>query len=59
MIPGHLYGQTADMDAILELAYHYKWIVVEDACQAHGGERPVQPIRKSTSFWTAQNSAEA
>jgi dTDP-4-amino-4,6-dideoxygalactose transaminase len=38
VVPVHIYGQTADMDAILELARRYKLIVVEDACQAHGAE---------------------
>jgi len=38
IVPVHIYGQTADMDSILELARHYKLIVVEDACQAHGAE---------------------
>ncbi|MGD0966462.1 MAG: DegT/DnrJ/EryC1/StrS family aminotransferase [Candidatus Acidiferrales bacterium] len=38
VVPVHIYGQTADMDAILELAHRYKLIVVEDACQAHGAE---------------------
>jgi dTDP-4-amino-4,6-dideoxygalactose transaminase len=38
VVPVHLYGQTADMDAILELAARYKMIVIEDACQAHGAE---------------------
>jgi dTDP-4-amino-4,6-dideoxygalactose transaminase len=38
VVPVHLYGQTADMDAILELAGRYKLFVIEDACQAHGAE---------------------
>ena len=38
VVPVHLYGQTADMDAIQELADRYGLIVIEDACQAHGAE---------------------
>lgn len=38
IIPVHLYGQMADMDAILELAAQYNLVVIEDACQAHGAE---------------------
>src|SRR5215472_7711045 len=38
IVPVHLYGQMADMDAILELAERFNLIAVEDACQAHGAE---------------------
>jgi len=38
VIPVHLYGQPADMDAILEIAETHNLIVIEDACQAHGAE---------------------
>ncbi len=38
VVPVHLYGQTADMDRILELAEQHRLIVIEDACQAHGAE---------------------
>lgn len=38
IVPVHLYGQPADMDAIQELAERYQLMVIEDACQAHGAE---------------------
>jgi len=38
VVPVHLYGQTADMDAILDLAARFGLVVIEDACQAHGAE---------------------
>jgi len=38
VVPVHLYGQTADMDPILELAARYNLVVIEDACQAHGAK---------------------
>jgi dTDP-4-amino-4,6-dideoxygalactose transaminase len=38
VVPVHLYGQPANMDALLELAERYHLMVIEDACQAHGAE---------------------
>jgi dTDP-4-amino-4,6-dideoxygalactose transaminase len=38
ILPVHLYGQTADVDLILELAEQYNIMMIEDACQAHGAE---------------------
>lgn len=36
IIPVHLYGQPADMDAIKEIAKKYRLSILEDAAQAHG-----------------------
>ena len=38
IMPVHLYGQCADMDAVREFAQKNELYVIEDACQAHGAE---------------------
>ncbi len=37
IVPVHLYGQAADMDAVLALARRHKLRVIEDCAQATGG----------------------
>ena len=36
VLPVHLYGQPADLDAVFEIAARRDLIVIEDAAQAHG-----------------------
>lgn len=36
IMPVHLGGEPADMDAIMDIARRHNLIVIEDACQAHG-----------------------
>jgi dTDP-4-amino-4,6-dideoxygalactose transaminase len=36
IMPVHLYGQAADLDAIFDIAERHNLIVIEDAAQAHG-----------------------
>lgn len=38
IIPVHLFGQSADMDPIMDIAKKHGLFVIEDACQAHGSE---------------------
>jgi dTDP-4-amino-4,6-dideoxygalactose transaminase len=55
VVPVHLYGQVAEMDAILSIAAHYDLLVIEDACQAHGAEYRSADggWRRAGSFGTA------
>ena len=39
LLPVHLYGQMADMRALVTLADRHHLTVLEDACQAHGATR--------------------
>jgi dTDP-4-amino-4,6-dideoxygalactose transaminase len=38
ILPVHLYGLSADMDAINDVAQNYDLYIIEDAAQAHGAE---------------------
>jgi dTDP-4-amino-4,6-dideoxygalactose transaminase len=48
-MPVHLYGQMADMDALLSIAEQHGCVVIEDACQAHGSSY----FSKKTNTWRA------
>ena len=52
IVPVHLYGQVADMDALLEIAHRHNLVVIEDACQAHGAEY----FSKKDNAWTKAGS---
>lgn len=60
IIPVHLYGQTADMDLINEVARKHNLIVIEDAAQAQGARykgRRAGSLGHSaaTSFYPGKN----
>ncbi|HEV2289489.1 MAG TPA: DegT/DnrJ/EryC1/StrS family aminotransferase [Candidatus Acidoferrales bacterium] len=53
ILPIHLYGRPADMDALKQIAQPRKLALIEDACQAHGARyrsRRVGAIGDSGAF---------
>jgi dTDP-3-amino-3,4,6-trideoxy-alpha-D-glucose transaminase len=62
IMPVHLYGQPADMPAIVAIANEHNLLVIEDCCQAHGatcGGRPVGSFGTAAaySFYPTKNLA--
>ena len=60
IIPVHLGGQPAEMDALRALARRHRLVVIEDAAQAHGATyrgRPVgtESLAASFSFQSSKN----
>ncbi len=53
VVPVHLFGQPADMDAVSAIAARRHLLVVEDACQAHGATwsgRPAGSLGTAAAF---------
>ena len=60
ILPVHIYGQAADMDAIAAVAARHGLAIIEDCCQAHlatCGGRPVGSfgVAAAYSFYPTKN----
>jgi dTDP-4-amino-4,6-dideoxygalactose transaminase len=53
IMPVHLYGHPADMEAMAEIAEDHDLVLIEDACQAHGA---TYNGKKAGSFGTGEFS---
>ncbi len=64
IVPVHLYGQPADLDAVLDMAERHGLTVIEDAAQAHGARHRGRPVGGfgmlgCFSFYPAKNLGAA
>jgi dTDP-4-amino-4,6-dideoxygalactose transaminase len=64
LMPVHLYGHPADMDALLAVARQHDLRVIEDACQAHGARHRGRRVGSlgdaaAFSFYPAKNLGAA
>jgi dTDP-3-amino-3,4,6-trideoxy-alpha-D-glucose transaminase len=60
IVPVHLYGQAADMDALRRVADRHGLLIVEDCCQAHLATAAGTPVGTTTaggafSFYPTKN----
>ncbi len=55
ILPVHLYGQLAEMDAIDTIAKKHNLLVIEDAAQAHGAQGNSNQNTKAYSFYPGKN----
>jgi dTDP-4-amino-4,6-dideoxygalactose transaminase len=60
IVPVHLYGQPADMDALRTIASAHALVVIEDCCQAHLATERGTPVGTTTgggafSFYPTKN----
>lgn len=59
IVPVHLFGQPAEMDAIIAIVKKHKLYIIEDACQAHGARYKGKTVPYSEtgafSFYPSKN----